>query len=415
MSFRGLGIEDSERIEAQSGLVELLGELGLPCSCRIERLVLDAVEVRRELHPLLVERAHPFPAERGDREAELEDDVLAGARPELPRPGGKPSHVVARQQGHDKGDGPLRLELLDEGAPPARLLVQENGLELELHQKARDLLLGFHVSPVDEQDLVVRRRHAAPHRGDGSLRLRLREPQAVRNGNQVPDLGLHDLDQVRGGWRAAPVAAAADRSEVTLPDLVGRDEEPQQPCVALAPRLVVVGDRLVSSRLQAPRERQAALNLEREEPGVQAWRGRRGRDRLGGNLRQFASLRRPPLANAAYGVPTRAGSVRTLQARENGRLPRSAAVTPMTARYKLEPGPRTACASGTKMQLCCAGTVCDPAHRICPTSPGSPGRRLRQRTRPAGSHRGEGQGANATDAARPGTGRPAPPAASAGG
>src|SRR5437870_11076293 len=90
MSFRGLGIEDSERIEAQSGLVELLGELGLPCSCRIERLVLDAVEVRRELHPLLVEHAHPFPAQRGDREAELEDDVLAGARPELPRPGGKP-------------------------------------------------------------------------------------------------------------------------------------------------------------------------------------------------------------------------------------------------------------------------------------------------------------------------------------
>src|SRR5207245_11644781 len=72
MSFRGLGIEDSERIEAQSGLVELLGELGLPCSCRIERLVLDAVEVRRELHPLLVEHAHAFPAERGDREAELE-------------------------------------------------------------------------------------------------------------------------------------------------------------------------------------------------------------------------------------------------------------------------------------------------------------------------------------------------------
>src|SRR5438477_2651215 len=88
MSFRGISIEGSERTEAPAGLVGLLGELGLPCSCRIERLVLDAVEVRRELHPLLVERAHPFPAQRGDRETELEDDVLAGARPELPRPGG---------------------------------------------------------------------------------------------------------------------------------------------------------------------------------------------------------------------------------------------------------------------------------------------------------------------------------------
>src|SRR5439155_10163468 len=97
-------------------------------------------------------------------------------------------------------------------------------------------------------------------------------------------------------------------------------------------------DRLVSSRLEAPRERQAALNLEREEPGVQAWRGPRGRERLGWNLRQFASLgsdRGPRWPTLLTACQTRPGSVRKVQARGSGRLPRNAAVTTMTARYKL--------------------------------------------------------------------------------
>src|SRR5438552_18548594 len=98
MSFRGLGIEDSERIEAQSGLVELLGELGLPCSCRIERLVLDAVKAHRDLPPPPVDGHPPSRPGRAVREAEPEVTVRAWRGPDPPRPGGRPPHASPLQQ-----------------------------------------------------------------------------------------------------------------------------------------------------------------------------------------------------------------------------------------------------------------------------------------------------------------------------
>src|SRR5207244_4189008 len=90
-----------------------------------------------------------------DGEAELEDGVLPGARTERVPVARERAHVVAGQDHDGEGESRLRLELLDERAALRRLLVEQDRLELELHQEARDLLAHLVVAAVDDEHLAV--------------------------------------------------------------------------------------------------------------------------------------------------------------------------------------------------------------------------------------------------------------------
>ena len=136
--------------------MQLAGELRLPGARRVERLVLDAAKVAGQLDALLVERAHPIAGEATDREAELEDHVLPRARPEGAALGGERPDVVAGEQDDGEGDGGVRLELLDQRSAVSCLLVEQDRLEAELHEEARDRLLDRHVPPVDDQHHSLR-------------------------------------------------------------------------------------------------------------------------------------------------------------------------------------------------------------------------------------------------------------------
>src|SRR5689334_4398458 len=84
-----ISVDQLQRIEAEPRFVELPRELRAPRAAGVERRVLDAVDVGRELHRLLVERAHALALQPAHREPELEDDVLPGARMERVLVGGE--------------------------------------------------------------------------------------------------------------------------------------------------------------------------------------------------------------------------------------------------------------------------------------------------------------------------------------
>jgi len=112
---------------------------------RIERLVLDAVEVDGAPPPL-VEHAHAFrPA--GDREAELEDDVLAGAPAGAPRGPGLalPRRRVAKAT--TKATGHCVSNFLVRVRPRPACSSGEWARAGVSSEKRADLLLGFHVFP----------------------------------------------------------------------------------------------------------------------------------------------------------------------------------------------------------------------------------------------------------------------------
>src|SRR5439155_23068465 len=157
-----------DRVEAETCLQELPRQLPAPRARGVERLVFDAAEVRGELDPFLVERADASAAELGDREPELEDDVLARARTETLGLLRQCADVVAGQENDREGNRGLRLELFDQGGSAGSLLVEDDRLESELHQEARDLLLHLAVPSVDDPDLAVRGkfgRSRGPRRG----------------------------------------------------------------------------------------------------------------------------------------------------------------------------------------------------------------------------------------------------------
>src|SRR5439155_24201586 len=107
-------------------LQELACQLPTPGSGGVERLVFHAAEVRRQLDPFLVKHADTRAPELGDRETELEDDILARARTETAWLRGQRADVVAGQEDDRESERSLRLELLDQRSPAGRLLVEED-------------------------------------------------------------------------------------------------------------------------------------------------------------------------------------------------------------------------------------------------------------------------------------------------
>src|SRR5262245_27999560 len=131
-SLRG-ALQRPQRVESQPRGVELAGERGAPRTRGVERRVLDAAEIGRQLDAVLVERAYAVAAEGREREAELEDHVLARARSEMPAVLREPADVVGGHDHHCERARGLRLELLDQGPPARCLLAEQDRLEAELH------------------------------------------------------------------------------------------------------------------------------------------------------------------------------------------------------------------------------------------------------------------------------------------
>src|SRR5205809_2089404 len=256
--------QDLQRVEPEAGLVELAAELRPPGAGRVERRVLDAVNVGGELDPLLVERAHTLAGEVGDREAELEDHVLAGPRTERAGPGGEPAHVVAGQDDHGKGDPGLRLELLDEGTAQRGLLVEEDRLQAELHEEARDLLLHLPVPPVHDEHLAFRSRLRTGARRIGLEDARA-EPELLRHRLELAEVRLQILALIRSARRVAEAPARVDGPQV-LVELVRHEEEPEQLARAVLPGAVGVVRLVVPADLETPHQLPAPADVIEQEP-----------------------------------------------------------------------------------------------------------------------------------------------------
>src|SRR5438128_4906028 len=269
--------QNLRRVEPEAGLVELAAELRPPGAGRVERRVLDAVNVGGELDPLLVERAHAVAGEVGDREAELEDHVLAGPRTERAGPGGEPAHVVAGQDDHGKGNPGLRLELLDEGTAQRGLLVEQDRLQAELHEEARDLLLHLPVPPVHDEHLAFRSRLRTGARRIGLEDARA-EPELLRHRLELAEIRLQILALIRYARRVAEAHARVDGPEV-LVELVRHEEEPEQLARAVLPGAVGVVRLVVPADLETPHQLPAPADVIEQEPGAASVSGEVGANR----------------------------------------------------------------------------------------------------------------------------------------
>src|SRR5437773_2180962 len=217
-----------------------------------------------ELDPLLVERAHALAGQVGDREAELEEHVLAGPRAERAGLGGEPAHVVAGQDDDGKGDRGLRLELLDGGTAHGGLLVEQDRFQTELHQEASDLLLHLTVPAVHDEHLAVRSRlRTGAHRiGVEDARL---EPELARHRLDLAEIRRQILALIRCPKRMAEAHARVDGPQV-LRDLVRDEEEPQQLPRVVLPGAVGVACLIVPARLETPHELLPSPDVIEQEP-----------------------------------------------------------------------------------------------------------------------------------------------------
>src|SRR5881628_1940646 len=292
--------QNLQRVEPEAGLVELAAELRPPSAGRVERRVLDAVNVGGELDPLLVERAHALAGEVGDREAELEDRVLAGPRPERAGPGGEPAHVVAGQDDHGKGDPGLRLELLDEGTAQGGLLVEQDRLQAELHEEARDLLLHLPVPAVHDEHFAVRSRLRT-----GARQIRLEdaraEPELLRHRLELAEIRLHVLALIRYARRVAETHARVDGPQV-LVELVRHEEKPEQLARAVLPGAVGVVCLVVPADLETPHQLPAPADVIEQEPRAASVSGELGAKRRAWKLGHGTSPERRRLWRA-WGDP----------------------------------------------------------------------------------------------------------------
>src|SRR5438128_9154769 len=266
--------QNLRRVEPEAGLVELAAELRPPGAGRVERRVLDAVNVGGELDPLLVERAHALAGEVGDREAELEDHVLAGPRTERAGPGGEPAHVVAGQDDHGEVDPGLRLELLDEGTAQRGLLVEEDRLQAELHEEARDLLLHLPVPPVHDEHLAFRSRLRTGARQIGLEGARA-EPELLRDRLELAEIRLHVLALIRYARRVAETHARVASPQV-LVELVRHEEKPEQLARAVPPGAVGVVRLVVPADLETPHQLPALADVIEQEPRAASVSGELG-------------------------------------------------------------------------------------------------------------------------------------------
>src|SRR5207244_7082867 len=144
-------LKQVQRVEPEPRGVQVAGELRFPGAAAVERLILDAAEVGRQLDALLVEGADALATEVRNRERELEDDVLTGAWSEMPAVAREGTHVIAGEQHDGEGGRRMTLELLDERATVTGLLVEQDRPEAELHQETRDRRPGRDVPAVHDQ------------------------------------------------------------------------------------------------------------------------------------------------------------------------------------------------------------------------------------------------------------------------
>src|SRR5438094_232496 len=224
----------------------------------------EGLRRQQELDPLLVERAHALAGQVGDRKAELEEHVLAGARAERAGLGGEPAHVVAGQDDDGKGDRGLRLELLDGGTAHGGLLVEQDRFQTELHQEASDLLLHLTVPAVHDEHLAVRSRlRTGAHRiGVEDARL---EPELARHRLDLAEIRRQILALIRCPKRMAEAHARVDGPQV-LRDLVRDEEEPQQLPRVVLPGAVGVACLIVPARLETPHELLPSPDVIEQEP-----------------------------------------------------------------------------------------------------------------------------------------------------
>src|SRR5436309_2012456 len=256
--------QNLQRVEPEAGLVDRAAELRPPGAGRVERRALDSVNVGGELDPLLVERARALAGQVGDREAELEEHVLAGARAERAGLGGEPAHVVAGQDDDGKGDRGLRLELLDGGTAHGGLLVEQDRFQTELHQEASDLLLHLTVPAVHDEHLAVRSRlRTGAHRiGVEDARL---EPELARHRLDLAEIRRQILALIRCPKRMAEAHARVDGPQV-LRDLVRDEEEPQPLPRVVLPGAVGRACLIVPARLETPHELLPSPDVIEQEP-----------------------------------------------------------------------------------------------------------------------------------------------------
>src|SRR5437879_12830368 len=97
-------------------------------------MVREAGQVAGQLYPFLVERAHTMAREVAEREAELEDHVLASARPEVPAFRDERAGVVTGEQDDGERHAGIRLELLHERSAVGRLLADTDRPGVELRE-----------------------------------------------------------------------------------------------------------------------------------------------------------------------------------------------------------------------------------------------------------------------------------------
>src|SRR5436309_594561 len=185
-------------------------------------------------------------------------------RTERAGPGGEPAHVVAGQDDHGKGDPGLRLELLDEGTAQRGLLVEEDRLQAELHEEARDLLLHLPVPPVHDEHLAVRSRLRTGARRIGLARA---EPELLRHRLELAEIRLQILALIRFARRVAEAHARVDRPQV-LVELVRHEEEPEQLARAVLPGAVGVVRLVVPADLETPHQLPAPADVIEQEPGA---------------------------------------------------------------------------------------------------------------------------------------------------
>src|SRR5438132_488753 len=224
----------------------------------------------------------------------------AGPPTERAGPGGEPAHVVAGQDDHGEVEPGLRLELLDEGTAQRGLLVEEDRLQAELHEEARDLLLHLPVPPVHDEHLAFRSRLRT-----GARRIGIEdagaEPELLRHRLELAELRLQILALIRYARRVAEAHARVDGPEV-LVELVRHEEEPEQLARAVLPGAVGVVRLVVPAGLETPHQLPAPADVIEQEPGAASVSGELGAKRRAWKLGHGTSPERRRLWRA-WGDP----------------------------------------------------------------------------------------------------------------
>src|SRR5438445_1604796 len=202
--------------------------------------------------------------EVAEREAELEDHVLASARPEVPAFRDERADVVTGEQDDGERHAGIRLELLHERSAVGRLLVEQDRLEVELHEKARNHLLGSHVPPVDDQHRSLRRFRSG---GTGAEHGR-RIAQTLGDRLELAELRPQTVEQAASACRTSRERQPVPRPKIRLEDVVAGEQEPEQMLIVVVPGVVLVLRALPTLPRELPDESAALPDLIEDENRV---------------------------------------------------------------------------------------------------------------------------------------------------